>query len=98
MITRIFRVQVYKEHISAFESDYKNISIPLVKSQKGLISVETGFPLENDSNEYVMISHWKDIEALKSFVGELWEEALIPKGMEKYVQQCWVHHYMMEKD
>lgn len=43
-----------------------------------------------------MISHWKDIESLKSFVGKSWEEALIPKGMEKYVQQCWLHHYETE--
>lgn len=95
MITRIFRVQVHKEHMLEFESDYKNISIPLVKSQEGFISVETGKPL-NEKNEYLMISHWKDIESLKSFVGKSWEEALIPKGMEKYVQQCWLHHYETE--
>ena len=95
MITRLFRVQVYKDHLAEFENDYINISVPLVKAQKGFISVETGRPI-NNNNEYLMISHWKDIDSLKSFVGETWEQALIPKGMEKYVQQCWVHHYETE--
>jgi len=96
MITRVFRVQIHKECIAEFENDYKNVSVPLVKSQKGLVSVETGRPLDNHSNEYIMISHWSDIESLKQFVGESWQEALIPHGMEKYIKQCWIHHYETE--
>lgn len=92
MITRVFRVKVNKEFIDDFENDYENISIPLVKSQKGFVSVETGKPI-NDNAEYLMISHWDNLESLKSFVGSSYQEALIPHGMEKYVQQCWVNHY-----
>lgn len=97
MISRIFRVQAHKENTPEFENDYKNVSLPLVKAQKGLISVETGEPLSKDNNEYIMISHWSDRDSLKAFVGKSWQEALIPDCMEKYIQECWVHHYETEK-
>ncbi len=40
-----------------------------------------------------MISVWANEDALRSFAGESWNLAVIPAGMEKYVSQCWVHHY-----
>ncbi|TQV87922.1 antibiotic biosynthesis monooxygenase family protein [Aliikangiella coralliicola] len=97
MITRVFRIQVHKEYVNEFEHDYKNISVPLVKSQRGLLSVETGKTLSEGIDEYIMISRWQDIDMLKAFVGESWQKALIPSGMEKYVQQCWVEHYETEQ-
>lgn len=97
MITRIFRVEINQEFVADFVNDFKNISVPLVESQKGLVSVETGSSIDSKNNEYIMISHWDDIASLKQFVGEDWQEALIPHGMEKYVKQCWVYHYETEK-
>jgi hypothetical protein len=40
-----------------------------------------------------MISRWEDEESLRNFVGENWAEAHIPKGMEKFIRECWLHHY-----
>jgi len=93
MIMRIFRIDVHREYISEFEMDYKKISIPLVKSQKGIISVKTGKPISKENTEYIMITCWENLEYLKSFIGKSWSKALIPTGMEKYVKNCWVHHY-----
>ena len=98
MITRIFRVKVYEEYVTDFEKAYKEVSIPLVKSQKGFESLTTGKPIIKENLEYVMISHWKDLQSLKNFVGEDWQEALIPDGMEKYVNECWIHHYESDQN
>ena len=62
MITRIFRVKVYENCVAEFEQAYKEVSITLVKSQKGFESLSTGKPLTDKNLEYVMISHWKDLE------------------------------------
>ncbi len=97
MITRIFRVKVHKNCADEFEKAYKEVSIPLVKSQKGFESLSTGKPLTDKSLEYVMISYWKDLESLQNFVGENWEAALIPDGMEKFVDDCWLHHYIKDE-
>ncbi len=93
MITRIFRVKIHKDYRTTFEKAYQEISIPLVKSQRGLVSVSVGEPISKESLEYVMITQWQDLDALKNFVGEQWNEPLIPNGMEDCVDECWVHHY-----
>ncbi len=41
-----------------------------------------------------MISQWENEAALKAFAGELWNQAVIPPGMEKFVVDCWVNHYV----
>jgi hypothetical protein len=40
-----------------------------------------------------MVSRWENEAALKTFAGEQWNHAVIPPGMEKFVVECWVHHY-----
>lgn len=57
------------------------------------MSVSIGKPTKHAPNEYVMVSEWKDQSSLINFAGNNWNEAHIPSGMEKYVEQCWVHHY-----
>ena len=40
-----------------------------------------------------MISRWENEEDLIRFAGDSWNEAHIPKGMEKYIEHCSVNHY-----
>lgn len=93
VITRIFRVQIKPELRALFEKDFHDISIPLIKSHGGLVSVSIGKPTKWSPDEYVMISHWNKIADLENFVGQNWNQPVIPAGMEKYVVQCWVHHF-----
>lgn len=40
-----------------------------------------------------MVTHWENAEALQAFAGRDWNKAVIPSGMEAFVDECWVHHY-----
>jgi heme-degrading monooxygenase HmoA len=93
MITRIFRARIKPELRADFELKFADISIQAVKSQQGNLAVEIGKPTIWAPDEYVMISRWEDEESLRNFVGENWAEAHIPKGMEKFIRECWLHHY-----
>lgn len=93
MIIRIFRATVHKELHTEFMEKFKEISIPLVKTQPGLVAMEIGEPTQWDPNEFVMISKWETEQHIQNFVGAKWNEAHIPGGMEKYIVKCWVHHY-----
>jgi hypothetical protein len=44
-------------------------------------------------DEYAMISHWKDEESLKTFAGDDWSQPHIPRGVEKFVDKTWIHHF-----
>jgi len=93
MIARIFRVRIRPELRASFEKDFHEISIPLVKSHHGLISVTIGKPTKWIPDEYVMISTWQNEKSLEDFAGKNWNVPVVPSGMEKYVSECWVHHY-----
>jgi heme oxygenase (mycobilin-producing) len=93
VITRVFRVRVPVALHAEFESKFLSVSVPYVLAAQGIISVSVGRPTRWVPDEYVMISDWANEDALRSFAGESWNLAVIPPGMEKYVSECWVHHY-----
>jgi len=93
MIIRIFKATIPTELHNEFEIKFKEISVPVVKNFEGLISLEIARPTKWNPNEFVMISRWKKEDDLINFAGDRWNEAHIPKGMEKYIEQCSVSHY-----
>lgn len=93
LITRIFRVRVAPVLHAEFEVKFLSVSLPFVQAAKGIVSVSVGRPTKWAPDEYVMISVWIDENALRAFAGENWNVAVIPGGMERFVSECWVHHY-----
>lgn len=93
MIVRVFRVKVPRDLHDEFEAQFCAVSIPAVESQPGIVSVFVGRPTRWEPEEYMMISTWEDEQAICLFAGESWNQAVIPPGMDKYVAECWVHHY-----
>jgi heme-degrading monooxygenase HmoA len=92
-ITRIFRVRIIPELRQEFEEKFATISVRTVDEALGYLAVSIFKPTKWAANEYAMISSWENEEALKAFAGEQWSNAVIPLGMEKFVVECWVHHF-----
>ncbi len=95
MITRIFRAQIYPNLKDEFEKQFADISLNVVRAAKGLVSVEIGKPTPWTPDEYGMISTWENELVLAEFAGENWNQAHIPARMEKFIKQCWIHHYTL---
>ena len=76
-----------------FELKFATVSVDAVKSREGLISVSIGKPSRWSPDEYLMLSCWENEESLRNFAGDSWNDPHIPKGMEKFIEECWVHHY-----
>lgn len=92
-ITRIFRVRIIPELRQAFEEKFSSVSVHAVNDACGFLEVSIHKPTKWAPDEYAMISQWESEAALKAFAGEQWSQAVIPAGMEKFVVECWVHHY-----
>lgn len=93
MIIRIFRAIVPAAMHREFEDKFKEISVPVVKGYKGLVSLEIAKPTKWNPDEFIMISRWNTEKDLENFAGLSWNQAHIPKGMEKYINECSVSHY-----
>ena len=93
MIIRVFRVSINPELREEFESKFSTVSIQAVQNATGFISVSIGKPTKWAPDEYVMVSKWQNESSLKKFAGENWNQAHIPRGMEQFISECWLHHY-----
>lgn len=93
MIARLFRVRIVPGLRTQFEHAFHEVAIPAVEAHRGLVSVFIGKPTRWAPHEYFMISTWLDEAALVEFAGEDWNRPVIPAGMERFVEECWVHHY-----
>lgn len=93
MIIRLFRATVRPQHQAEFEEKFARISFEFVRRADGNIGVELGRPTRGKPDEYVMISKWRDEQALRAFGGPEWRQAVIPAGMEHLILACEVDHY-----
>lgn len=93
MLLRIFKIEIVPEFKNEFEEKFKVIALGLVDGKEGLLAAEIGKSVDESDNEYIMISIWKDLKALKEFTGDSWKEAVIPEEMQKYTASFTLKHY-----
>lgn len=92
-LTRIYRVSIKPNLRDEFEPLFRTVALASVTDCEGCTSATLGGPSTDSPNEYVLISRWRDLDALIAFAGDDWTKAHIPMGMERFVDQCWLHHY-----
>jgi heme-degrading monooxygenase HmoA len=93
LIIRIFRPTIYPGKESEFESFLRDTAIPLVSQQSGLISQHAGKPRDPSSTEYLYVTVWENVESIRAFAGERWEEAVITPDEEHLLKDTWIGHY-----
>ena len=93
MIIRIFRPTIHPGKESEFESFLADTAAPLVAQQPGLVAQYKGTSRDPSSTNYVYVTVWEDVESIRSFAGERWQEAVIAPGEEELLQDTSIEHY-----
>jgi quinol monooxygenase YgiN len=93
MIIRIFRSRVKAEFLESLDEGLTEVTVPLVKNQEGLVCYYIGSPTASNANEFLVLTVWKDLEALKKSSGADWEKPVIPQPMAAILEASFVHHY-----
>ena len=73
MIIRIFRANIRKSRVSEFKQMVQDQSIPWLESSDGMLGCFPGEPFGENAQEFVMITLWRDLDALEAFAGTDWE-------------------------
>ncbi len=99
MIIRVFRARIREGHVADFKAMVREQSIPWLRRTSGMLGYFAGEPLDDNSREFVMVTLWRDVEALKRFVGERWETPVVTDDEMPLVEEMFAHHYArFEKD
>ena len=93
MIIRIFRVVVFEDKIEQFRDFFLNTAVPLMNGTGGIETIHFGLPRQEKPNEFAIVMVWKDLEALKSFVGKDWPVPHVHPDEEGIVKERFLHHY-----
>jgi heme-degrading monooxygenase HmoA len=93
MIIRVFRPTIHPGKESEFESFLAEVAIPLVSRQSGLVAQQVGKPRDPSSTEYLYVTVWEDVDSIRGFAGERWQEAVIAPDEEHLLKETWIGHY-----
>lgn len=94
MIIRVFRARPQPGAVEELERLAKEVSIPFIEGQPGLVARYTGRGSGATGEELVMVSVWEDLEAMKNMTGEDWESPVIPdERLEPLIAESFLHNY-----
>lgn len=93
MIMRIFQVRTRPGKERAFETFFRETAIPLMKGTEGIVSVLPGAARADSPRDFSFVMVWKDLEALKAFVGEDYTTPHIDPAEAEIVESRTITHY-----
>ena len=91
-ILRVFEVQAKPGKAGLLKQKLADTSVSVVKGQPGNLGYFFGEDLTSNKDDLVFISIWKDLESIKSYFGEDWEESYLPQGYDEIIERCSIRH------
>jgi heme-degrading monooxygenase HmoA len=95
MILRVYRARTHAGMDKEFERFLTQEALPLMKKQSGCKDVALGKTRWGGQPEFVVISRWDSVEALKQFAGPEWQSPRILPEEAHMVKQVFCDHYEM---
>lgn len=93
MIMRIFQVQTRPGKEAEFSKFLHEVAIPLMKSTEGIVDIFPGKARDESPREFSFVMIWRDLAALKAFVGEDYTDAHIAPEEAELVAHRRIAHY-----
>lgn len=93
VITRVFRGTVRPGRHAEFERLLREEGVPRFERTPGCLSVHVGTPTEASPDEYMVVTVWRDLDALKAFAGEQWSDPKLSLREAHVLADATVHHY-----
>jgi len=93
MIMRIFQVVTKLGKEKEFGEFFHQTAIPLMRETDGIIQVLPGASRADSPREFSFVMVWRDLDALKHFVGDDYQNSHIDPAEAELVEARTVKHY-----
>lgn len=93
MIMRIFQVVIRPGKEAEFARFFHDTAIPLMKGTDGIVNVLPGAARAESPREFSFVMVWRDLDALKAFVGEDYDSPHIDPAEAELVESRLIRHY-----
>lgn len=93
MIMRIFQVTIRTGKEAEFAKFFHETAIPLMKGTDGIVDVYPGAARAESPRDFAFVMIWRDLDALKAFVGEDYTTPHIDPAEAELVEHRLIRHY-----
>ena len=92
-VIRVMRGTVKPGNRAKFRAYLTKTVVPRCQADPGLISITIGVPMQDKPDEFTVITVWKDLAALKKFVGPDWRRVHHFSDKQRFLEKESVAHY-----
>ena len=93
MIIRLFHAKVRPGKQADFKKILELLSLPEIQSKKGMIAFYPGQPLGPESNEFILVTVWKNQNVSEIRSREDWAKMVFPVEAFPLLEEWNVHGY-----
>ena len=93
MIMRIFQVTTRPGKENEFSKFFHETAIPLMNKVEGIEKIFRGASRSESPREFCFVMIWRDLDALKAFVGEDYTNPHIDPAEAEIVESRLIRHY-----
>ena len=94
MIIRIFRAVIYEDRVADFKRMVQEQSIPWLEKSDGMLGYFPGQPFGANDREFLMVTLWRDVDALQAFAGTDWDNPVVTEDETPLVEAMYAEHYL----
>ena len=94
MIVRVFRARIREGHTDDFREMVRTQSIPWLRDSDGMLGYVAGEPMADAPRDFLMLTLWRDVEALRAFAGDAWDTPVVTPDEEPLVEAMFADHYL----
>lgn len=96
-VIRVFQVETRPGKEAEFEAFFRETVMPLMTSQPGIEQLVFGLPRPETPGRFCIVMVWKNLEAMKAFVGEEWQNPhLLPEEAVLIADRSIRHYELAE--
>ena len=94
MILRVFRAKIHEDRVADFKRMVQEQSIPWLEKSEGMLGFFPGEPYGTNGDEFTMVTLWRDVESLKAFAGQDWDNPVVTEDEAPLVEAMFADHYL----
>ena len=92
-ILRVFEVRCKPGCCDQLLQNFETTSADVVRNEPGNRGYFFGKCIQGGEDTVIFVSVWRDLGAVKSRFGEVWQTSYLPEGYEDLIETCSIRHF-----
>ena len=92
-ILRLFEVRCRPGCRDKLMENSKTTSADVVRNRPGNRGYFFGYCVQGGEDTVMLVSIWRDLDAVKTRFGEDWQKSYLPYGYEDLIDECSIRHF-----